>query len=77
MRNALLAIRSYQLIWQLGTNFLHLFIRLKPSRRFIVYINHLNPIPPRISKIAAKRRHRLESILLSNLLTDFGDLSLT
>ena len=35
---------------------LHLAIRQKPDERFVVKIDNLDPVAPRIVKVAAKRR---------------------
>jgi hypothetical protein len=57
-----------------NSRFLDFPIREKPHERFIAQITHLNPITPRIPKVAAKVRMELELVLLRQLPADFLDL---
>jgi hypothetical protein len=49
-------------------------IRQEPDKRFVVKIDHLNPVAPRIAKIAAKRRLQFEFILFLQFLSNFRQL---
>src|SRR5438067_3590173 len=48
------------LVIELDTRFLHFAIRQQPHKRFVMKIDHLNPITPGIAKVAAERRLQFE-----------------
>src|SRR5712691_4090832 len=47
---------------KLHAGLLHFTIRQEPDERFIVEIDHLNAVAPRIAKIAPERRHQFQPI---------------
>ena len=51
------AIIFLRCIAEFDAGFLHFLVRQKPDERFIVQIDDLNPISPRVAKIAPKRRN--------------------
>jgi hypothetical protein len=55
---------------------LHLAIWHQPDERFIVKIDNLNPVPPRIPKITAERRLQCQFVFSSQLLAHLGELLL-
>jgi hypothetical protein len=59
---------------ELDSGFLYFAIRQKPDERFVVKIDNLNAIPPRIVKIAAERRLEFEFIFAGDFLAYFRDL---
>jgi hypothetical protein len=65
---------EFDLCFELNTRFLHLAIGQQPYEGFIVKINHLNAIPPWITKVAAKRRFQFEFVFLGKFLSHFLEL---
>jgi len=66
--------REFDLSFEFDTGFLHLAIGQQPYKRFIVKIDHLNPISPWIVKVAAERRLQLEFVFPGKFLSDFLEL---
>ena len=50
--------------FEINSGFLYFVIRQKPDQRFIVKIDNLNAIAPRIAEIAAKRRDEFDFIFV-------------
>jgi len=55
---------------ELDAYLLYFGIRQKPDQRFVVKIDHLDAIAPRIAKIAAKRRLQFELVFLGEFLSN-------
>src|SRR5439155_9237601 len=59
---------------EFNARLLHLRIRQKPDKRFVVEIDNLNAVAPRIAKIAAERRLQLQFVFFCEFLANFGQL---
>src|SRR6476620_3159892 len=59
---------------ELDTRLLHFAIRQKPDERFIVKINNLDAVAPRVAKIAAEGRLEFQFIFLREFLSNLLQL---
>src|SRR2546430_7645794 len=59
---------------EFNSRLLHFAIRQKPDKRFVVKIDNLDAIAPRIAKIAAERRLQLQFVFFSEFFPNFGQL---
>lgn len=59
---------------KLHSRFLDFAIRQKPDERFVVKIDNLNAVAPRIAKIAAKRRLKFQVVLLGEFFANLLEL---
>src|SRR5207253_1562377 len=59
---------------ELHARLLHLTIRQQPNERFIVQIDDLDAVSPRVAEVAPKRRDQFDSIFLHQLPAHRRDL---
>src|SRR6266446_5715790 len=62
------------LLRELDPRFLHLAVRKKPNERFIVKIDNLDAVAPRVAKIAAERRLKSEFIFAGDFFAHLRQL---
>src|ERR1700730_16424131 len=67
-------VRGLLFLRELDPRFLHFAVRKKPNERFIVEIDNLDAVAPRIAKIAPKRRLKFEFIFAGDFLAHLRQL---
>src|SRR6476660_4669718 len=56
------------------TRLLDFAVRQEPDKRFVMKIDNLDAIAPRVVKITAERRYQLDLVFASEFMTDFLEL---
>jgi hypothetical protein len=66
--------RSIARLRERDTRLLHLAIGEQPDERFIVQIDDLDAIPPRVTEVAAKRWDQLDGVLMHQFVAHLSEL---
>src|SRR5438445_13850863 len=60
------------LLVEFDAGFLHFAIRQQPDERFVVQVDDLDAVAPRIAEVAPKPRNQFEPIFLRQLVADLS-----